>query len=107
MLYTAIFVGLFVIGWLICSFVPWLAVSVATRGNAGLAMLPLCLFAGVVAGLAVPVFGLTDSTGLWLSFVLAAAVPAILLGFRRFSLGQTSVERRDSPPQSSTEQHIK
>ena len=86
MLYTAIFVSLFVIGWLICAFIPWLALSVATRGNAGLAMLPLCLFTGVIAGLAVPVFGMTGVAGFWLSFVAAALVPALLLTIRRFTL---------------------
>ena len=86
MLYSAIFVTLYVIGWLICAFIPWLALSVATRGHAGLGILPLCLFAGVIAALAVPVFGLTGATGFWLSFVIAALVPAALLALRRFSL---------------------
>ncbi len=85
-MYTAIFVSLYIAGWLICAFVPWLALSVATRGNAGLGILPLCLFAGVVAALAVPVFGLTGVTGFWLSFLIAALVPAVLLALRRFSL---------------------
>jgi len=84
--YTAIFVSLYVTGWLICAFIPWLALSVATRGRAGLGVLPLCLFAGVVAALAVPVFGLTGVTGFWLSFLIAATVPAVLLALRRFSL---------------------
>lgn len=87
MLYDAIFVSLYVSGWLICAFLPWLALSVATRGHAGLAYLPLCLFVGVVAGLAVPVFGLTDALGFWLSFVVAFAVPTLILAARRFSLG--------------------
>ena len=87
MLYDAIFVSLYVVGWLICAFAPWLALSVATRGRAGLAYLPLCLFVGVVAGIAVPIFGLTNALGLWLSFAAAFFVPALLLAARRFSLG--------------------
>ncbi|MGH2632081.1 MAG: hypothetical protein ACRDG3_01610 [Tepidiformaceae bacterium] len=87
MLYDAIFVSLYILGWLICAFIPWLTLSVATRGHAGLTYLPLCLFVGVVAGVAVPVFGLTNVLGLWLSFAAAFAVPTLLLAARRFSLG--------------------
>lgn len=87
MLYDAIFVSLYVVGWLVSAFVPWLVLSVATRGRAGLAYLPLCLFVGVVAGFAVPIFGLTNALGLWLSFAAAFLVPALLLAARRFSLG--------------------
>lgn len=86
MLYTTIFVSIYVIGWLICAFIPWLVLSIATKGNAGLGMLPLCLFAGVIGALAVPVFGLTGVTGFWLSFVVAALVPVALLVLRRFAL---------------------
>jgi hypothetical protein len=86
-LYDAIFISVYVVGWLICAFVPWLVLSVASRGHAGLIYLPLCLFVGVVAGFAVPIFGLTNALGLWLSFVAAFAVPALLLGLRQFSLG--------------------
>jgi hypothetical protein len=89
-----IFLGLFFAGWLICGFVPWLALSVATRGNAGLRYLPLCLLAGVTAGLAVPLLGLDDSRGLWLSFAAAFAVPSLLLAARRLSLGAASRPER-------------
>ncbi|HXU25120.1 MAG TPA: hypothetical protein VN697_13915 [Tepidiformaceae bacterium] len=87
MLYDAIFISLYVVGWLVCAFVPWLVLSVVSRGHAGLIYLPLCLFVGVVAGFAVPIFGLTDALGLWLSFAAAFVAPALLLGVRRFSLG--------------------
>jgi FtsH-binding integral membrane protein len=85
-LFTAIFLGWLVAVWLFCAFVPWVALSVATRGNAGLINLPLCLFAGVVGAVAVPLLGMTDATGLWLSFAVAAVVPALLLAVRRFSM---------------------
>lgn len=90
MLFTLIFLSLLIAGWLICGFVPWLALSVVTRGNAGLANLPLCLFAAVVSGLAVPLLGLTNSTGLWLSFLLAFLIPVLLLAAWRFSMGAAS-----------------
>ncbi len=85
MLFDFIFLSLFLLGWLICAFVPWLALSVATRGDAGLGYLPLCLFAGLVAAVAVPLLGLDDLRGLVISFVAATAVPALLLGVARYS----------------------
>ena len=87
MLFNLIFLSLFVAGWLICAFLPWLVLSVATHGHAGMGYLPLCLFAGVVAGIAVPVLGLNDGSGLIVSFALAAAVPATLLAVGRYSRG--------------------
>ena len=86
MLFNAIFLSLFITGWLICGFLPWLAVSVATRGNAGLVYLPLSMFAGVVGGIAVPVLGADGVSGIWLSFLVAFVVPSLLLAARRFSL---------------------
>ncbi len=94
MLYTAIFLSIFIAGWLVCAFVPWLVLSVATRGNAGMAYLPLCLFAGAVAGFAVPILGLDDGTGLVLSFVAAAIVPTLLLGISRFTRPALLEQRR-------------
>jgi hypothetical protein len=85
--FTLIFVSLFVAGWLIAGLVPWMVLSVATRGNAGLVNLPLCLLAGVVGGLAVPVLGKDDAAGIWLSMAAAAVVPSLLLVARRLSLG--------------------
>ena len=86
MLFALIFLSLFVLGWMVCAFLPWLAVSVATRGNAGLGMLPLCLFAGVVAGLAVPLLINDGWPGLWMSFGAALVVPSVLMAVRRFAL---------------------
>ena len=85
MLFEFIFLTVFGIGWLVCAFVPWLLLSVATRGDAGLPYLPACLVVGVVAALLVPLLGLTDGRGLALSFVAAAAAPAMLLGAGRLS----------------------
>lgn len=85
-MFTLIFVSLFVTAWLILAFIPWLVLSVFTRGNAGLANLPLCLFTGVVAALAVPTLGFQDSRGIWLSMLAAIGAPTLLLAARRFSL---------------------
>ncbi len=87
MLFDAIFLTIFFGTWAFCGFIPWLVLSVATRGNAGLGMLPLCIFAGVVAGPAVPLLWLDNGTGIWVSLLAALAVPAALLAVRRFSLG--------------------
>jgi hypothetical protein len=84
--FDLIFVSLFVAGWLLCGTVPWLVVSVATRGGAGLGGLPLAWFVAIVAGLAVPVLGLRDGTGLVISFTLALAAPSLLLAVHRFSV---------------------
>ena len=83
MTFDLIFVGLLLAGWLICAYVPWVVASIVSRGRAGFAMLPLCLFAGVVAAVAVPILGADGVAGLWASFGVAAAVPSLLLVLRR------------------------
>ncbi len=98
MLFDAIFIALFVGGWTLCAFVPWLALSVLTRGRAGLANLPLCLFAGVVAGLAVPILGLDNAAGIWLSLGASFVAPSLLLAARRFSMGPAPVPRPGALP---------
>jgi hypothetical protein len=100
-LFNLIFLGLFFAGWLVCAYLPWLALSVATRGNAGLKMLPLCLFSGVVAALAVPLLGLDDGTGVWVSFVSALVAPALLLAARRFRV--TAAPHHPARPDSELE----
>jgi hypothetical protein len=79
MIFDILFVGLFVAGWLLCGYLPWAVKSIATRGRAGLKYLPLCLFAAVVSGFAVPIVGFDGMGGLIGSFIAAAGVPAILL----------------------------
>jgi FtsH-binding integral membrane protein len=91
--FTLIFVSIFVASWLVAGLVPWMVLSVATRGNAGLANLSLCMFAGVVGGLAVPVLGKDDAAGIWLSLGAAVAVPALLLAARRLSPGVVAQAR--------------
>jgi hypothetical protein len=91
--FTLIFIGLFASAWLLLGLAPWLVVSVATRGNAGLGNLPLCMFAGLVGGLAVPLLGKDDLAGIWLSMAAAVVVPSLLLAARRMSLGALASTR--------------
>ncbi|MCK9519237.1 MAG: hypothetical protein M0R74_09495 [Dehalococcoidia bacterium] len=85
MLFDLIFLGLFMVGWLACAYVPWLAVSVATRGNAGMMLLPICLFTGVVGALTVPVLGFEGAGGLKASFLVAFAASGAILAVARFA----------------------
>lgn len=85
-MFTAIFLSLFFAAWLFVGFLPWLAFSVATRGHAGLGMLPLCMLTGVIAGLAVPLLGKDDGAGIWISMVAALLAPTLLMAARRFAL---------------------
>jgi hypothetical protein len=86
LLFVLIFLGAELAGWALCAYLPWLVVSIATHGEAGLGMLALCLFAGVVCAIAVPVLGAQDKVGLWISFPVAAGVSALLLTLRRLTL---------------------
>lgn len=99
-MFTLIFVSLFVGAWLILAFVPWLLFSVFTRGNAGLANLPLCLFTGLVAALAVPTLGMEDWRGVWISMGMALGAPTLLMVLRRISLEPV---RRPLPEEGNTE----
>jgi len=85
-LFTALFLALFITGWMIVGAAPWLILSVKTRGKAGLWYLPLSMLVGVIGGVAVPVFWLDNATGIWVSFIAAFVFPALLLAVRRFSL---------------------
>lgn len=84
-MFTAIFVAVFVGAWAICGAGAWLVAAVATRGNAGLGMLPVAMATGIVAGLAVPLLARDDGVGLAMSLAGAVAMPAALLGARFFA----------------------
>lgn len=86
MLFTAIFLTLFITGWMIVGGIPWLILSVKTRGSAGLWYLPLSMLTGVVGGVAVPLLWLDNGTGIWVSFIAAFVMPSLLLAARRLSL---------------------
>lgn len=85
MAFTLVFLTLFALGWLCAAILPWLVLSIATHGAAGLALLPLCLLGGVTAALSVPILGADGATGLWASFPVAAGASALLLAARRFA----------------------
>jgi hypothetical protein len=93
--FTLIFVSLLVAGWLFLAFLPWLAWSVATRGNAGLSNLPLCLFAGVVGGLAVPILVRDDEWGLLVSALAAVLLPLGLLALRHAAVRPATANTPD------------
>lgn len=99
MLFTLIFLGLLVAGWLICAYIPWVIASLLTRGHAGMAMLPLCLFAGLVAAVAVPLLGADGVAGLWVSFALAALTPAALLAAHRAAQSVRAAAPSATPPE--------
>ena len=101
MLFNLIFISLFLSGWLVLAFLPWLAVSVATRGHAGLRLLPLALFTGVVGGLAVPILIRDDGLGLVLSFVAAFALPSLLLGAQRLAAAPGPARLRENAAASA------
>ncbi len=98
MLFDLIFLGLFVSGWLLCGYIPWVALSVATRGNAGLGNLPLSLFVGLVAGLSVPILFRQDGLGAAISFVTALFAAIALLAARRFAASAFN-ELQAKPPE--------
>ena len=99
MLFEIIFVSAFVVAWLICGFAPWLVNSVASRGQAGLGNLPICLFSAVVAGMAVPVLGANGVLGIWLSLVAAVIVPSLLLAFRHIVVQRPAPAPTPTPTQ--------
>jgi len=76
---------LFVVTWSAIGIVPWLAVSVITRGHAGMAMLPLCMLASLAGGMLVPFLGFTAASGIWLSFIAALALSSLTILARRFA----------------------
>jgi hypothetical protein len=97
--YTFIFVTIFVMGWLILGFIPWLVTSVVTRGNAGLITLPICLLAALVGGLAVPILGKDDAAGIWLSALAAPVCSVAIIAARRFSQGAHAPEHQPTKAQ--------
>jgi len=92
--FTALFLALFIGAWAVCGAGAWLGLAVATRGHAGLAMLPVAMAAGVVGGLAVPLLARDDVAGLWASLVASVLLPGALLGARALARSAT---RPDHP----------
>ncbi|HJP40612.1 MAG TPA: hypothetical protein QGF35_02775 [Dehalococcoidia bacterium] len=99
-MFTAIFVSLFVVVWLLCGALTWLSVSFWTRGGAGLWMLPLCMVSAVTGGLAIPLLVRDDGIGIWMSIAAAFLLPSALMSARYLArapiTGNDRVESTDS-----------
>lgn len=106
MLFTLLFSGIFVLLWSICGLIPWLVTSVISRGSAGLALLPLCIFTANVAAIAVPVLGADGMGGFIASFPVAIAASTALILVRKFALGSVAhhvpaANKAEAPPAGS------
>jgi len=84
--FDALALTLLVAAWTVFGAIPWLVLSVVSRGNAGLAFLPAAMLTGVVGALVVPIVGATGLTGLFVSFPAALAASAALLAARKLRL---------------------
>ena len=82
------FIFLFFFIWCVLGVIPWAAAAVWTRGRGALLALPLALAAAAAAGVFVPLVGLRDTTGFFLS------LPAALLGSALASVAGIAVSRR-------------
>jgi hypothetical protein len=84
------FVLLFFLIWIVLGFIPWAAAAVITRGRSALIALPLALAGAAAGGVLVPLAGLTDVLGFFLSMPAALlgsalASTAVILGRNRLS----------------------
>jgi hypothetical protein len=75
--------------WAGLGFLAWTAVTVIRRGRHPLALLPLCLAAGMGGGALVPALGRKDALGLGLSLLtaLVGGVLAAVIAARVSRLG--------------------
>lgn len=87
MTFEAIFLTVFISAWVACGSIGWLVFSVATRGHAGLVLLPVCMVTGLIGGISVPLLFRDDAWGILVSLVVAVAASLVLLAAHRFSLG--------------------
>ena len=63
--------------WFVVGLVPWAAAAIAARGRGSLLALPLALAGAGAFGIMVPLLGLRDATGFFLSLPAALAGGAI------------------------------
>ena len=101
MLFDLIFLTIFVAGWLLGGYLPWVVLSVITRGNAGLSNLPICLFAALVVGLAVPILFRDDAIGALISFSVAPVAATAVLAARRVASAAWDDVHRTTPKESA------
>ncbi len=72
------FIALFFLVWCCLGLIPWAVAAVIARGRGALLALPLALLGAAASGVAVPLIGWQDATGLLVS--LGAAVAGGALG---------------------------
>jgi hypothetical protein len=67
------FVVFFFAVWLFFGLMAWAAVAVIKRGRGALTALPLALGGAAIAGVAVPLLGMQNGAGFFLSIITATA----------------------------------
>ena len=86
--------------WCFLGLFPWAAVAIVARGRGALVALPLALTGAAAAGVFVPLVGLRDSTGFFLS------LPAALLGSAIASAAGVALVHRIQPLPARTGHRI-
>ncbi len=71
------FILFFFVIWCLLGLIPWALAAVLVRGRGALPALPLALAAAAAAGVAVPLAGLRDATGLLVSLPIAVIAGAL------------------------------
>ena len=102
-----LFVVLFFSAWAFLGLLAWASVAVLRRGRGALLALPVSLASACTFGVFVPLVGLRDATGFFVS--LALAVLGSFLGYalvialaRRFGLApEPAVQAGARPPRES------
>lgn len=98
-----LFVLLFFSAWAFMGLMAWAAVAVLRRGNGAIFALPVSLAASCAAGVLLPVAGMRDAFGFFLS--LPASLVGSLLGYafvlallRRFAPAEPERQPVEMPP---------
>ena len=89
------FILLFFAVWCFLGLIPWAVAAVIVRGRNALLALPLGLTGAAASGILVPLIGLRDATGFFLS------LPAAAIGGALGSAAGIAIARRLNPVQSS------
>ena len=97
----ALFISLFVFGWLLCAGLVWLILAAYRRGRAAFSTLPASLIVGCLAALLLPALGFRDGRALALSFPVAA-LGSFLGTFAVLGAGAMMVRRAPAPRPPST-----
>ncbi len=98
------FIAFFVLVWCFFALLPWAIAAVITQGRGALLALPLAVAAGAAFGVAVPLAGLRDATGFFLSLP-AAALGGVVGSCAGVWLGRrmTVEAESEAAPRPSTE----